>query len=143
MSHDHEDLAPVRRYLNMDERELANVQAEHDKYARRKAAMAYGAASAGVEPITFAPSYCTGCDILLTRQNHGDSKRCNDCFLESCALRFAENKRQERQHKKLAEAKASGIIVMGYVLFLCICAGLAAWGLAKGIDAAVWWLSNR
>ncbi len=142
MTQENEDIQRAALYLRMDEKELANVRAENEKYERRKAAMAYGAASADVEPITFAPSYCLGCDILLTRQNHGDSGRCSDCHFESCALAWAETKRQERQSKKLAEAKAAGLIMMGYVLFLCACAAFGAYGLSRAVNALAWWIGG-
>ncbi len=143
MTTPNEDIHHMKSYLNLDERERANVQAEQDKYERRKAAMAYGAASAGVEPITFAPSYCHHCNVLLTRQNHDDFWCCSNCVFELHVRDIAEVARERRQSKRLAEAKAAGLIMMAYVLFLCFCAGLAAWGLAKGIDSAVWWLSNQ
>ncbi len=133
-----EDVHHMKSYLNLDERERANVQVEHDKYARRKAAMAYAAQ----EAIAFTPILCSGCDVQLTSQNHGHDRQCRWCYEESAYLKRAELAIQERQSKKLAEAKASGIIVMAYVLFLCSCAAFGAYGLSRAVNALAWWIGG-
>lgn len=102
-----DDLRRAALYLGMDEKELANVRAEHAKYERRKAAMQRGdqgspipGAECECGPLTFAPIKCSGCDILLTRQNHGNGRQCERCFSESQALRKYEIARQHYLESK-------------------------------------------
>lgn len=111
MSQEHDDdLRRAALYLGMDEKELANVRAEHAKYERRKQAMQRGDQGGPIPgtdcecgPLTFAPIQCTGCGIKLTSQNHGNASQCERCFEETQALRAFEAARQ----RLIAENKAA------------------------------------
>lgn len=92
----------ARLSLTLDPKERANLLAEHQKWeANRRGAMQYGdqgspipGAECECGPLTFAPLKCTGCDILLTKQNHGNGRQCARCFSEVQALRKYEIARQ-------------------------------------------------
>lgn len=80
--------------LDDNETALANAKAKAALLAKlrqmRREAMQRGDQGSPVEPVSFAPLTCTGCDVLLTRQNHGNAQQCQRCFEEAQALRNFE-----------------------------------------------------
>jgi hypothetical protein len=84
----------ARLSLDMDPKERANLRAQHEQWeAKRRTAIQYGDQGSPVPgsdcecgPLSFAPLHCTGCSVLLTRQNHGNGRQCQRCFEETQAL---------------------------------------------------------
>jgi predicted RNA-binding Zn-ribbon protein involved in translation (DUF1610 family) len=140
-----EDMRKARMYLQMDERELANVRAEHEKYERRKAAMQRGDQGSPIPgstececgPLTFAPIHCTSCGIKLTSQNHDAHRMCQRCAEEDQALTNFEAARQ----KLIAEnKKVRGIFwpAMAWAVAVVLAATVVPMGLAWLWDKAAW-----
>ena len=141
MTHD-EEMKRASLYLSMDEKDLANMQAEHAKWeARRKTAIAYGDQGSPVEPVEFTPFSCRSCDDIINEHNRSPvTGQCVGCLQESIALRIwqqAEDQRKFEQRAKSAFASSSVIVALWFTA-LCTGAVLLGWAVAKLADMAMW-----
>lgn len=141
----------ARLSLTLDEKERANLLAEHERWERRRRAMKRGdegspipGAECECGPLTFAPLKCTGCDILLTRANHGNGKQCQRCFEETQAFKLESQRRFEaaRQNLLVAKARSAFWLAAGWITLLLIGVYALAIGLSWALNKAAWWLGQ-
>ncbi len=142
-----EDLRKARLYLTLDEFEMANVRAEHEKYERRKAAMRRGDMGSPIGPLTFAPLSCVSCSIKLTTKNHATAHVCVTCQdrkdrLSQNAADAARFEEKRVAVAKLIAARPTALraaLTWGAVVIGTVAAALViAWAANK----FAWWLGG-
>lgn len=136
-----EDMRKARMYLQMDDRELANMRAEHEKYERRKAAMQRGDTGSPLAPcesVSFAPLPCTGCDVLLTRSNHGNGQQCQRCLDEDQSFKRYEESRARYVAELDKKAARAFWPAMGWAVAMVAGAVLLALSAAWAFDGVAW-----
>ena len=104
-SENDEDMEQARKWLLVDQKDLANFAAEHAKrYRQRKAAMAYADPAAQLpqpEAVSFAPLPCVECGVALTNQNHDNHFRCRNCVQREVGMTWTRAHRAIRHERKL------------------------------------------
>jgi predicted RNA-binding Zn-ribbon protein involved in translation (DUF1610 family) len=135
--------------LLMDEKELANLAAQHRQWERQQAILR-GDSGSLIDPrsfdpaMPFTPVQCVTCGVKLTSQNHAHSLTCHECvaheariqFNAQQAAMFTEKAIAYRQAKKLAESKKAAKAV---IFWVCVAIGggmIVAWILNKAFFAA-------
>ncbi len=131
-----EDMEQARKWLLVDQKELANFAAEHDKrYRQRKAAEAYGYAT---EPVAFTAVNCTSCNVALTSLNHKQDRVCRYCVERAVGLKWANAHRAIRHERKLKAAVGGAWVVLFYVVLAMAAAAGLGW-----VGATVAWHIGR
>ncbi len=140
MNEHDEDLRKARLYLTLDEFEMANVRAEHEKYERRQAAMQRGDMGSPIGPLTFAPLSCVSCSIKLTTKNHATAHVCVTCQdrKDRLAQNAADAARFEEARLALNKLRASRPSVLKQTLGWCAVAVVLAVGFAWLWNKAAW-----
>jgi hypothetical protein len=135
-----EDMEQARKWLLVDQKELANFAAEHDKrYRQRKAAMAYADAQLPPpEPVSFAPLPCLECGVSLTNQNHDNHFRCRHCAQREVGMTWTRAHRAIRHERKLRAAVGGAWTVLFYVVLAMAAAAGLGW-----VGATVAWHIGR
>ncbi len=152
MNEHDENLRKARLYLTLDEDEMANVRAEHEKYERRKAAMGRGDMGSPVlrtvydgtdaSPLTFAPVQCRTCGIKLTTQSHAGALTCTACCDRRARLSFYAQQQSTFTAKADALKDAKARSARNWLMLWCAVAGVVAVGGAWRVGAFLFWLGG-
>ena len=135
--------------LLMDEKELANLRAQHRQWEIRKALQRGDMGSPVIRtvydgtdasPLTFAPLGCRTCGMKLTTQSHAGALTCVPCRAryDRLAQNAADAARFEEARLALNKLRASRPSVLKQTLGWCAVAAVLAVGFAWIASKAAW-----